>query len=142
MSAEDNIAAVRRVTEAMNAGNLAAFDDLYSPEYVIHVAGWPDLDRDGFRKAVAALRTAFPDFQIILEDIFATEEKVAFRFTHRGTHRGEYAGVAPTGKQMVWGGIVISRFEGNRWVEDWEFSDTLGLLQQLGVVSLPEGALA
>jgi steroid delta-isomerase-like uncharacterized protein len=141
MSAEDNVAAVRRAVDAMNAGKLTAFDELYSPDYVIHVAGWPDLDRDGFRKAVAGLREAFPDFQIIIDDILATEEKVAFRFTHQGTHKGEYAGVPPTGKQMTWGGIVISRFEGNRWVEDWEFSDTLGLLQQLGAVSLPEGAL-
>jgi steroid delta-isomerase-like uncharacterized protein len=138
MSAEENIAAVRQVTDAMNTGNLAAFDELYASDYVIHVAGWPDLDREGFRKAVAELRQAFPDFEILLDDIFATDERVAFRFTHRGTHRGEYFGVPPTGKQMTWGGIVISRFEAGRWVEDWEFSDTLGLLQQLGVVSLPQ----
>ena len=80
---------------------------------------------------------AFPDFHITLEDIFATGDKVAFRYTVTGTDRSEFMGAPPTGKQVMFTRIMISRFAEGKIVEDWECWDTLGFMQQLGLVSPP-----
>ncbi len=82
-------------------------------------------------------RSAFPDLQATVEDQVAEGDKVASRFTFRGTHRGELAGIPPTGNQVEVTGIVISRIEGGKGAEDWSNYDALGMMQQLGVVPPP-----
>ena len=61
-------------------------------------------------------------------------DKVVSRWTARGTHRGELMGIAPTGKQVAVTGINIERFANGKLVEGWSNYDTLGMLQQLGVI--------
>jgi len=60
------------------------------------------------------------------------------RFTCHGIHQREYMGIPPSGKQVTMTAILIHRFAGGKWVEDWEWSDRLGVMQQLGVVKLPQ----
>jgi predicted ester cyclase len=74
------------------------------------------------------------------EDQIAEGDKVASRWTMRGTHTGELLGIAPTGKQATMTGIVISRLAGSTIAEEWENFDQLGLLQQLGVIPSPAEA--
>ena len=137
MSAEQNIATVRRVIDEFNRGNLDVLDEVCSPDYIFHGPTNPDWDREGIKKAIGMVHAAFPDWQITLEDIFATQDRAAYRISIRGTHRGEVWGATPTGKQMTWTAILIDHFAGGKIVEDWEWTDFLGLMQQLGVVSLP-----
>jgi len=73
-----------------------------------------------------------------IEDIFGAGDRAAVRFTTRGAHRGEYRGAPPTGKQVTMTAILIHRLAGGKMVEDWEWSDQLGVLRQLGLVSLPQ----
>jgi steroid delta-isomerase-like uncharacterized protein len=84
------------------------------------------------------LRSGFPDFQGIIEDLFAAEgDKVVLRFTFRGTHQGEFMGIAPTGKQVIMPGIDIFRIADGKLVELWNQEDMLGMMQQLGAIPEP-----
>jgi hypothetical protein len=77
-----------------------------------------------------------------LDDLIAEGETVVSRWTGRGTQHGELMGVAATGKQVTVTGVVISRFSGGKAAEDWKLTDTLGMMQQLGVIPTPELAVA
>ena len=69
---------------------------------------------------------AFPDWRWDIEEMLAVDDKVITRYVARGTHRGEYMGAAPTGKEVAFTGINISRLEGGKIVESWGNSDQLG----------------
>jgi steroid delta-isomerase-like uncharacterized protein len=139
MSAEENMRIVRQIyEEVFDKHNLDVLDELYDAEFVYHSPGRPDLGREGLKQGFASELVAFPDTQLTIEDIFAAGDKVAVRFTACGTHQGEYMGIPPTGKQMTMTSILIHRLAGGKMVEDWEWSDQLGVLRQFGLVSLPE----
>jgi predicted ester cyclase len=80
------------------------------------------------------LRQAFPDGGVTIEEVIAEEDKVAVRFTYRGTHQGELMGIAPTGTQVTVSGMDINRIVEGKIAERWAVFDMLGILQQLGVV--------
>jgi steroid delta-isomerase-like uncharacterized protein len=84
------------------------------------------------RKSIAALRAAFPDIHFDLEDVLAEGDKVVIRWTCTGTHRGEFRGIAPTGKRVSFPGMNIYRLRDGKIVERWGVEDGLSLLQQLG----------
>jgi predicted ester cyclase len=143
MSAEANAAAYRRwFDEGCSRGNVDLADQLYSPDYVTHSVG-PDLPPtlEGLKMFIRALRQGLPDLCCPVEEVAAEGDRVAGRFTLRGTHKGTLFGIAATGKQVAVGVMVIARFdEAGRWVEDWNSWDQLGLLQQLGVIPAPAAA--
>ena len=144
MTTEENKAIVRRyIEEVINKRNLAAVVELYDTNYVGHLAGMEDIrGPEGLKQAVATFFTAFPDLHCTVEDMVAEGDKVVCRFTGRGTHKGEFLGIAATDKQATLTGIVISRIEGGKIVEEWEVIDNLGVMQQLGAIPTPgqEGA--
>jgi steroid delta-isomerase-like uncharacterized protein len=86
---------------------------------------------------LVALRQAFPDLQIKIEDQIAERDKVVTRWTARGTHQGEFAGIPPTGKQVVMTGIDIDRIANGKLVECWTKSDDLSMLQQIDAIPAP-----
>ena len=136
---EENKAVVRRVWEEIaNQGNYAVADELFAPDFVYHAPGTPELrGPEGFKQLIGMFRNAFPDLQFTVEDMIAEGDKVASRYTARGTHQGELMGLPPTGRQITEVGIVISRLVDGKLVEDWHSPDNLGLIQQLGVATLP-----
>jgi predicted ester cyclase len=78
------------------------------------------------------------DVHSTTEDMVAEGDKVAIRWTWRGTHnKGEHIGVTPTGKQAMITGISILRIAGGKIVEEWGEMDTLGFMEQLGVFPTP-----
>src|SRR2546430_376997 len=137
MSQERNAATYRRwFDEGCSQGDVDLADELYSPDYVTHSLGpnfAPTLE--GLKMFVRALREGMPDLNCPVEEVVAEGDRVAGRFSLRGTHRGPLLGIPATGKQVLAGVMVIARFdEGGEWVEDWASWDQLGMLQQLGVV--------
>jgi steroid delta-isomerase-like uncharacterized protein len=139
MSAEENMRIVRRIyTEVFDRHNLAVVDEFYATDFVYHSPGRPDYDREGLKQGFAAYLAAFPDVHMTIEDMFAAGDRVAVRFTARGAHQGEYLGAPPTGKQVTVTSILIHRLAGGKMVEDWEWEDQLGVLRQLGLVSLSQ----
>ncbi len=136
MSTEENKAIIRRIIEeAFNKGNLAVVDDLMATNHVYHEPSGQEVNGpEGFKQMITTYRTAFPDLHLTIDDMVAEGDKVAFRFIFRGTHKGDLMGIAPTGKQVTLTVTVISRFVGGKEVEAWENADSLGMMQQMGVV--------
>ena len=138
MSSEDNKAVVRRFEkEVWNERNPSLVDEFFAASHVFRAAGSPPLDREGHRQMLAQFLSAFPDGQDTTDDLIADGDKVAHRWTYRGTHRGVFQGIPPTGKQVTLTGISIWRFEYGKIVESWHELNTLGMMQQLGVIPVP-----
>jgi len=136
--AEHNTAIARRFFTAWIGGDPAAFDQVLAPDYVFHDPADPDTPAGpaGAAAMAAGFRAAFPDLRPVEEDYIAGGDKVVFRWRVRATHRGAFAGVPPTGREVEFSGIEIVRLAGGRIVEHWDEIDALGLLRQLG--ALPE----
>jgi steroid delta-isomerase-like uncharacterized protein len=140
MSERNKMLARRTVEEVYNQGNLAVVDELAASDLVIHSPSGDIHGPAGAKQYVAALRAAFPDLHITIEDQIAEEDRVVTRWSARGTHTGEFQGIPPTGKPGRVTGIDIDRIADGKVVECWTNMDDLGLLQQLGVVPTPEQA--
>ena len=137
MSTEENRALDRRFTEGVwKRGNLAVLDELLSADFNGHD---PTISpgSQGFKQFVLMYRTAFPDLHFTIEDQVAEGNKNVGRWTARGTHRGELMGIPPTGKPVTVTEMFISRHANGKLVESWFNFDTLGMLQQLGVIPVP-----
>jgi steroid delta-isomerase-like uncharacterized protein len=119
--------------------NIDVIDELVSPDYVGYDPAEPEPIRGpaGVRANTQKYLTAFPDGKITVDDQIAEGDTVATRWTGRGTHNGEIAGISPTGKQVTVSGLSISRIENGLVVEDWTNWDTFGMLVQLGAVPVP-----
>ena len=137
MSTEDNKAHVRRGFEEVNQKNLAVFVELLTPDVVLHNASTTIQGLEGYKQFLSLLITAFPNLQFTIEDIIAEGDFVVVRYTTRSTHQGNFMGIPPTGKQVSGTGMFIDRLVNGKAVEQWINSDTLGLLQQLGVIPAP-----
>jgi steroid delta-isomerase-like uncharacterized protein len=91
-------------------------------------------DRAGFIQSMQAVVNGFPDIQWTLDDLMATEEKVAVRWTVTGTHTGYFNGFRPTGKRVSVQAMGIYGMKNGRIVQSWTVNDRLSLLQQIGVL--------
>ena len=143
MSIEENKALVRRfVEEFWNQGNTAIADELMAPDAEIHMPTGETLDLEGLKGFNVAFRASFPDWHSTFEELVAEGDRVAERWTGRGTHRGELWGIPPTGERVEAPGSVFYRIAGGRIVEFRGQFDMMGLMQQLGAISPPQHAEA
>ena len=135
MSTEENKALVRRFYEEIDRGNLVAMDELVAEDYINHAPPpFPGpAGREGLKRAFKIFWEATPGYHQI-EDMLAEGDKVVTRLTAYGTHAGEMAGIPPTGKKLTMTAIAIHRIADGKIVEHWAEKDTLGFLQQLGVL--------
>jgi steroid delta-isomerase-like uncharacterized protein len=142
MSAREIRALERRVFEENNKGKAAAMavmDELYAADFVMHGSTESE-DIRGLRnvkRSMSEYLNAFPDLHYTLDDMIVEGDKVVVRCTATGTHKGEFMGVPPTNRKVKVQAIAIDRVVGGKIVEEWGISDTLGLMQQLGVVPTP-----
>jgi steroid delta-isomerase-like uncharacterized protein len=137
MTVQENKALARRFVDAIDRGDLAAFDDLFVEDYVHHDPALPQefqRGRDAYKRLHAMFRAALPDLHFVLEDEVAEGDRVVGRWTVQGTHRGDLLGVPPSGQRLTITGIQILRIAGGRIAEQWVNFDALGMLRQLGVV--------
>lgn len=130
----------RLVLEQMwGHGRLELADQLYADDYVDHVGRGPEPVEvkgvAGIKQAVSTFRHAFPDLTYTVEAQIAEGDMIVSRFSARGTHRGTFLGVAPTGRAISYSGVDINRVRDGRIVESWVNYDALALLQQLGIVN-------
>ena len=139
MSTDENKAIARRLIAAFSDQEAAAIDELVAPDYVFHNPGDPTMPPGpaGLKHMHDQWGTAFPDVQTTIDDQIAEGDKVVTRWTTRGTHRGEFFGIAPTGKRIEFTGIYIDRVAGGKVVEHWDEADILGVFQQLGAGPAP-----
>ena len=133
MSAE-NKAVVRRVLEAFNEGNLEEGAKYFASGYVWHGPGPEVHGPEGWKQVAGMYKSAFPDAICTIDDQIAEGDKVATRFTARGTHRGELSGVEPSGRTVAVVCMVIDRVVNGKIVEEFEVFDQLGMFQAIGTL--------
>jgi steroid delta-isomerase-like uncharacterized protein len=140
---QENEAIVRRlIEEGWNRGNLAVVDDCLAASYTQEGPLETVRGPEGERAMITKYRNAFPDCHIQIDEMFSAEDRVVMRFTYAGTHRGDLEGIAPTGRSVQGKGIDVVHLLDGRIVASFSQWDALGLMQQLGVVSLPGKAKA
>jgi predicted ester cyclase len=127
---------VRRLFEEPWKGNWDVIDEFVSPNYIGHDPAEPEPIRGpaGVKANIEKYLAGFPGGAITVDDQIAEGDKVATRWTGRGTHAGEIAGIAPTGKEVTVSGLTISKLENGMVAEEWITWDTLGMLIQLGAM--------
>ena len=139
MSTEQNKAFARYVREEFDKGNWAVIDEAYAPDVVMHFAGNPEpLKLGEMRIMLDAFYVGFPDAKHTFEDQIAEGDKVVTRVTLRGTHQGAFQGIPATGKKVAVEATLVDRIVEGKFVEHWSSLDSLGLMQQLGVIPAPE----
>jgi predicted ester cyclase len=140
MSAEENKAIARRIPlEALNNKQLALLEELVDPAGVDHAVppGMPETF-ETTKQFLGMLLAGFPDLRYTLEDEIAEGDKVVQRALVSGTMKGDFMGIPATGKHATWMEMHIVRFAGGKIVEHWATIDQLGMLQQLGVIPMPQ----
>ncbi|HWS79688.1 MAG TPA: ester cyclase [Rubrobacter sp.] len=143
MTAEENKELVHRfVEEFWNQGKTTAADELMAPDAEIHMPTGEVLDPDELKNFVGTWRESFPDWYSTFEELIAEGDRVAERWTCRGTHLGELQGIPPTGKRVEAPGSVFYRIADGKIVEFRGQLDMMGLMQQLGVIPSPRQAEA
>ncbi|MEZ4521375.1 MAG: ester cyclase [Thermomicrobiales bacterium] len=134
MTSEQNRALHERYIDEMNRENFDFLDEYLAPNYVMHGAGVEIEGPEAFKHYVKTMTGAFSNLERRAEDTFATGDRIVTRWSGSAKHTGEFAGIPPTNREVKITGIIISRVEGGRVVEEWEEIDRLGLLQQIGAV--------
>lgn len=127
------------IEELWNNGRLELASTLLAPGYAVHDPGTPGRQGgiEGEKEAVSLYRSAFPDLHFTIEDLIAEGDRVVVRWSARGTHLGDLMGMPPTGRQGSPTGMSILHCVDGKIHEHWHNWDTLGLMQQLGVIPQP-----
>ncbi|MGW1623284.1 ester cyclase [Streptomyces sp. NPDC002172] len=138
MAQQTNIAAQTAFGEAVVAGDLDALDEIVAADSTDHdPAPGQTPGPGGYKTMFGELRTAFPDLDIRVEHLVATDDELAFAYVISGTHLGPLMGRPATGRKASYRGMQISRFDSDgKLVERWGSSDELGMLRQLGLVEV------
>jgi steroid delta-isomerase-like uncharacterized protein len=145
MSAQENVQLMRRwFKEVWNEGRAQTIHDLLDPD-AIAIGELEDgkalRGPADFVSFVENLRGAFPDMNIVVEDVFGADDKVALRWSATMTHSGDHLGIPATGKVVRLTGITIVRIRDRKIVEGWDNWDQLGMQKQIGVYSTPQPTL-
>jgi C-1 hydroxylase len=138
VSLEENKAIILSLYEADNKKDLRILDEVISPEFFD-----PTFDLRGaedYKQFEKAFFNGFPDWIETIEDIIAEGDKVWVRFTATGTHKGEWLGLAPTGKKMTLKAVQIWRIVDGKVVAKDSIIDSLDAFKQLGVIEYTEKA--
>ncbi|MEM4374581.1 MAG: ester cyclase [Nitrososphaerota archaeon] len=120
MSAVEMERAVRKAVDSYNRRDLDFIDELYDKGFLYHGNG--------------EMMAAFPDMHIHVDEIFTSGDRLCYRMTVSGTHKGELLGLPTTNRKISIRTIGIMRFRDGKIVEEWENYDELGMLRQLGAI--------
>jgi steroid delta-isomerase-like uncharacterized protein len=125
----------RFLEEVLNQGRFEVADEIVAEDFVeLDPLPGQRQGREGLVEVVKGLRTAFPDMHWKAEETIACGDKVVTRFTWTGTQEGDFLGIPATGRRVSVKGVVIDRVVGGRMTDSRILMDTMGLMQQLGVV--------
>ncbi len=135
MSVEENKAVMRRIIdEIWNKGDMTTVDEHVAANWVYQSPlGFEFKGPEGYKQFVTMFRTIFPDLHGTIDNMVAEGDKMAALLTLRGTFKGNFGNIEPTGKQLNLTFAYFFRFEGGKEVEALPFFDTLAFYQQLGI---------
>jgi steroid delta-isomerase-like uncharacterized protein len=133
MTVEENKAILRRYkVDILNSRDIDALDEVVAVDYLDHAAfpgQAPGLE--GLKQRVTTLFQALEPTWTI-DDIVAEDDMVVLRWSHIGTHVGEFLGIPPTGKSFTIRGIDMYRVRDGKMAEHWNVVDLYGFCQQVG----------
>jgi steroid delta-isomerase-like uncharacterized protein len=135
MSEQNKTLARRWFEDLVSRGDLDAAEEILSAEFLDHLPCEEERGIEELKDYVSVYRSAFPDIEDTVEEIVAEADKVVVRWRSRGTHQGEFMGVAPTGRDVTFTGMRLFRIAENKIAESWVNIDERGLQEQLGAVS-------
>lgn len=139
MSTEENKIIVRKFfEEGPSKGNLNIANELLSPDFALHVPLPAPPGIEGINEVITTCRAAFEHLNVTIEDMIAEGNKVAVRFTAHGVHKGDFMGLQATGKPITMTGIEVFRIKDGKIAELWGEANLLGLMQQFGIIPVPE----
>jgi predicted ester cyclase len=118
-------------------GNMDGLDQVYAADYVSHRPPFPDAKGlDAVKQYIADSRLAYSDILFTYDEWVSAGDSIAYRYHGRMKHTGTSPSlpIPPTGKVVTLEGCVIVHVKDGKVIEEWEYSDYLGFLQQLGVV--------
>ena len=117
--------------------NMALVDEVVSPQFMSH--DWLEgaTGPQAFRDYYSAIRSAVPDARYEVDDLIAEGDRVVVRWRLLGTHKGDFRGIAATGRTITLKGIAIYRVEGGKLLERWVVSDLHGMLEEIRGSSPP-----
>jgi steroid delta-isomerase-like uncharacterized protein len=128
---------IRRIIEqCFNQHNIDVYPDFYSKHFIQRTGAFGDLAAVAHRRLLVSIFNAFPDAHWNIVDQISEGDLAVTRWTLVGTHLGKFMGFAATGKHMSSRGIRIDRIRSGKVIEEWEEWDTLGMMQQLGAVTM------
>lgn len=133
----DNKSIVRRMYEEVwNKRNLEAAKELISPSHAMQLIDLPDsgIGPEAYARNVVQFVRAFPDLKFKVLDMVAEGEKVVAFWNISGTHKGEFRGIAPTGKKVSVDGITISQLADGKIMDSYVSLDLWSMMQQLGAI--------
>jgi steroid delta-isomerase-like uncharacterized protein len=132
---EENKVISERLREMWNKGDVTVVDELHTANFINHDPSRPDVtDLESYKRFVNEVRASMPDYHVVAEDVIAEGDKVVTRWTGTGTNEGAYGTIPPTGKQANLAGVTIYRLEDGKVAEAWWVYDSLGMMQQLGII--------
>ncbi len=136
MSGSSNVEFMGKFVEFINSASEKLALELVSPKAVFHVPGRaePMVGPAGYLGIVGIMRSGFPDIQWTVEELISEGDKVAARFTMRGTHRGNFMGVPPTEKPISVQALNIYHLTNGQIIKEYGAPDLLGLLAQIGAL--------
>jgi predicted ester cyclase len=128
MTREEVLTLLQRfAVEPWSTGDVDALDKLVTDDYTLQGGG----SLEDLKLAIREMRVGFPDVDVTLSDVILEGDRVAYRWTMRGTHRGEYEEVAATGKPVTYTGITLLRLQDGRVAEDQFESSSPPIREQL-----------
>ena len=127
-------AVIRRNTEEVQgAGNFELFDELFADDFLDHTPQpGRSPDKAGASELYKVLRDAFPDFHAVIHWQAADGDLVTTYKTYHGTHKGEFFGIAPTGREIHFETVDAMRVRDGKITEHWGVANLFSLMQQLG----------
>jgi steroid delta-isomerase-like uncharacterized protein len=136
MTAQQNISLIRKLFDFYNKNdpnNLNIFDEILAPNLQFHDPAQPNTKNglDTLKQAEKGYIKAFPNKKTSIDDIFATEDRVAVRWTSKGSQKGEFHGNAPTNQEFTISGISLYRISNNKITDIWQIWDRQGLMDQI-----------
>jgi steroid delta-isomerase-like uncharacterized protein len=125
----------RFLEEVINQGRLEQANEIVAEDFVeLDPLPGQRQGREGLKEVIGMLRAAFPDMHWVVDEMIAEGEKVVTRFTWTGTQQGTFMGIPATGRSVVVKGVVIDRIVGGMMTDSRILMDTMGMMQQLGVI--------
>ncbi|MEF8814839.1 MAG: ester cyclase [Halovenus sp.] len=120
--------------EMWNTGETEAVDDIFAADSSYIDPMGERHDRESYAEYIDAIRAAFPDFHVEVQEFVETDDGVACRYTFSGTMEGTYRGFEPTGESFELHGVAWYHIEDETILEAWNATNSMAIAQQVGAL--------